>query len=89
LLDDQLGDPVTASNAHGAPTVGVDQAHLDLAAIAGIDGARGVHDADAVLRCQSRSRVDERRVAGWQCDGDAGSHQAPLARLKLEAFPAV
>jgi hypothetical protein len=87
-LDDQLSDPVATSNAHRLSLVGVDQADLDLAAIALIHGARSVHNADAVPSGQSGARVHEGRVAGRQRDGHTGSDQPPLSWPELEIFSA-
>ena len=82
-LDDQLGDPVAAPEHHGLARVEVDHAHLDLAAIAGVDRAGRVDQADPVPDRQPGARVDERGVAVRQRDGDAGGQQRALARRQL------
>ena len=85
-LDDQLSDSVTPGNAHRVAAVGVDQANLDLTAIAGVHGAGRIHDADAVPGGESGPRVHEARVAGRQRDGDTSAHQPAFSRLELEAL---
>ena len=61
-LDDQLGDPVAAAQLDRLARVVVDQHHLDLAAVAGVDGARGVHDRQPVPGGQAGARVHQRDV---------------------------
>jgi hypothetical protein len=87
-LDDKLSDPVATGNAHRMGAVSVDQTNLDLTAVAGVYGAWGVNDTDAVLRSQPGARVYESRVAGRQRDGNASPHQATFAGLELETFSA-
>ena len=60
----------------------VDEQHLDLAAVAGVDRAGRVDHPDAELVRQSRARVHERRVPGRQRDRHPGRHHRPLARLQ-------
>ncbi len=60
----------------------VDQQHLDLAAVARVDGARGVDDREPVPGRQPRARVHQRDVARRERERDPGRHQgtAPPAR---------
>jgi hypothetical protein len=68
--------------------VGVDQANLDLTAIARVHCAWRVHDADAVPSGEPGPRVYEAREASWQRDGDACAHQPAFSRFELEALRA-
>ena len=87
-LNDQLSDPVATGNAYRLAAVGVDQANLDLTAIAGVHSAWRIHDADAVPGGEPGPWVHEAREACRQRDGDAGPHQPAFSRLKLEALRA-
>ena len=79
-LDHQLGDPVAAAQLDRLDRVVVDQHHLDLAAVARVDGAGGVDDREAVARRQPGARVDQRDEAVGQRERDPGRHQRPLPR---------
>ena len=70
----------------GGRGVGVDQADQDLAPVAGVDRAGGVHDADAVPGGEPGTRVHEARVALGQRDGHPGAHQPSLPRLEHEVL---
>lgn len=59
--------------------IGVEQRHFDLTAIAGINGARRVHDRDAMLERQATAWHDETDVPVWQRYCNAGSHGGALA----------
>jgi hypothetical protein len=52
-LNDQLSDSVASGDAYRVAAVSVDQANLDLTAIAGVNSPWRVHDADAVSGSQS------------------------------------
>ena len=79
-LEDQLGDPVAAAQLDRLGEVVVDQQHLHLAAVAGVDGAGGVHDRQPVPGGQPRARVHQRDVPLGHRDRDPGRHQRPLPR---------
>ena len=57
----------------------VDQQHLDLAAVAGVDGAGGVHDGQPVPGGEPRAGMDQRDVPLGERERDPGRHQGPLA----------
>jgi len=61
--EDELGDAVTGVGVEGLAAVGVEQQDPDLAAVARVDEPRRVDQRDAVLRCRSGARQDERGVA--------------------------
>ena len=83
LLDDQLGDPVAAGQVDRLPRVEVDQQHLDLAAVAGVDGPGRVDDRHPEPGGEPGARVHQGDVPVRQRDRDAGRHQRPLPRLEV------
>ena len=88
-LHQQLGDPVAAVHHNGLDRVEVDQRNLDLAAIAGVDGARAVDDRKSYPRSQSGARVDQADHPERNGNRDARAHQSTLARAQLDVFRAV
>ena len=50
----------------------IDQKHLDLAAIVGVDRARRVEDGDAMLAGEAGARPHLALIAVRERDGDAG-----------------
>src|SRR5206468_149527 len=68
-LDDQLGDPVAAAEPDRLARVVVDQADLDLAAVAGVDRAGGVDHAQAGPGRQTGAGVHEGGEPVGQRDG--------------------
>ena len=87
-LHQQLGDPVAAVHHDRLDRVEVDQCNLDLAAIAGVDGARAVDDRKPYPRSQSRPRVHQAHHSERNGDRDARSHQSALPRIELDVFRA-
>jgi hypothetical protein len=81
-LDHQLRDPVAPLELDRQPRVVVDQQHLDLAAVARVDGARGVHDRQAVPGGEPGPGVHQGDVPLRQRDRDPGRHQRPLPRFE-------
>lgn len=88
-LDQQLGDPVAAAHHDRRGRVEVDQRHLDLAAIAGVDGARTVDDRKPHSRSQSGPRMHQADHPVRDRDGDTGAHQGPLPGIEGDVFGAV
>ncbi len=83
-LNEQLGDPVAAADGDGGVQIVVDQTHLDLTAIAGVDGARSVDDRQTRPSSQTRPRVDQSDGADRECDGYPGPDQGSASRFELE-----
>jgi hypothetical protein len=76
-----LRDAVAGRDLERGLAVGVQQQHLQLAAIAGVDQARRVDERDAVFGGESGARQHEPRVAQRQLDGDArADRRAPSRR---------
>lgn len=82
-LNHQLRDAVSPAKPHPFTRVVVDQTHLDLAPVAGVHGARGVDDAQAVAGGQTRTRVDEGHEALGKRDGHPGADGDPLTGSKI------
>ena len=71
-----IRSPRRTANGGG---IGVEQDHLDLAAVGGVDQAGRVGEADAVPQRDPAAREHEAGVAGWDRDRDAGRHERPPA----------
>ena len=78
-LHDELRDPVPAADHDGLVPVVVDQGDLDLAAVAGVDGAGGVDDGQPVAGGEPGAGVQEAGVPGGDGDGDPGGDEGPFA----------
>ena len=85
-LDHELRDPVAAPERDRVNRIGVQQDHLDLATVSGVDRARRVDDRDPVPDGQPGARVHERRVPRGQRDRDAGADQRSLARRQVHVL---
>ena len=72
FLNDELSNTVAASDGVVGVRVGVDQDDLDFPAVGGVDEARAVDDADAVLERHAAPREDEAPVSHRNGDRDAG-----------------
>src|SRR5206468_8675439 len=59
-LEHQLRDPFAPLQVQRVARVVVDDDHLDLAAVTGIDGARRVHEPEAGARGEAGARMHER-----------------------------
>src|SRR5215470_9748528 len=80
LLDDELGNPVPSPEPDRLSAVGVEQGHLDLATVPGIDRAWRIDNGDPVPGSEPGAGVDEGRVPVRQGDRDPGGHYRPLPR---------
>lgn len=78
-LHDELGDALTAGDLERLGRVVVDQAHLQLTAVAGVDQPRGVQDGDPVLERKTAPRLDQACVALRKRDRDACGDEGPTA----------
>ncbi len=78
-LHDELGDAFTAGDLERLSRIVVDQAHLQLTAVAGVDQPRGVQDGDPVLERKTAPRLDQACVALRKRDRDAGGDEGPTA----------
>ena len=76
-LHDELGDAFTAGDLERLGRIMVDQAHLQLTAVAGVDQPRGVQDGDPVLERKTAPRLDQACVALRKRDRDAGGDEGP------------
>jgi len=76
-LHDELGDAFTAGDLERLGRIVVDQAHLQLTAVAGVDQPRGVQDGDPVLERKTAPRLDQACVALRKRDRDAGGDEGP------------
>ena len=81
---DELRDAIARLERVRRALVGIEQDHLDLAAVSGVEGARGVDDREAVLRGESAARDDEPDVAVGKGDGGAGADEGALARPQFD-----
>src|SRR6266550_6425360 len=68
LLDDQLGDPVTALETDRVVAIGVEQGDPDLATVPCVHRARRVDKGDTVPRGEPRPWMDEGGIAVGQGD---------------------
>src|SRR5262249_10810080 len=84
-LHHELSDALAPREVDGLAAV-VDQEHLELAAIAGVDEARCVEHGDALLHGEARARQHEPGVARRDGDGEPRRHETSLARLEARAF---
>jgi len=81
-LNDQLGDPIAASELDRLLEVGVEQADLNLAAVAGIDGARSVDQGHSVPGGKSGPGMDKGCETLRQRDGNPGPNQPSPRRAR-------
>ena len=79
LLHHELRDALAALDVVVAVGVGVEQHHLDLAAVRGVDEAGRVHDADAVLQREAAAGHDEAGPSRRDRDRDTGRDQCSSA----------
>jgi hypothetical protein len=83
-LDHQLSDAVAAMQPQPLPRVVIDNDDLDLPTVSRVDGARGIHQADAKAGRQPGPRVDERGESLGQGHRDPGRQHGPFARADLD-----
>jgi len=81
-----LGDPISNSYRIGVRTVRIQESNPNFSAIPGVDGARAVHNGDAVPRGKPAARNDEPHIAIREGDGNPGPHGGALAWAKLNRF---
>ena len=79
-LHDQLRDAIAALEDDRSVQIVVDQTHLDLPAVAGVDGARGVDHRQSRFRGQARTWVYQADGPQRQSERDTGPHQDAFAR---------
>jgi len=77
--DDELGDAVSGLDDEGRAAE-VQENDFDLAAIGGVDGARGIGDGDGVLIGEAGAWADLSFVAGGEFDGEACCDGVGLSR---------
>ena len=78
-LHDELGNALTTGDLERFGWVVVDQAHLQLTPVTGVDQARGVQDGDPVLERKTAPRLDQACVALRKRDRDAGGDEGTTA----------
>ena len=78
-LNDELCDALTAHDAKGVLGIGVDEQHLELAAIAGVDETRRVEARDPVLQGEPAAWLHEAGIPDGYCNGGAGGHERSSA----------
>lgn len=88
-LHQQLGDAVAAVHHDRLGRIQVDQRHLDLAAIARVDGTRAVDDRKSHSRSQSRPGMHQADHAERDGDRDPRSNQGASPRFEFDVFRAI
>ena len=88
-LHQQLGDAVTAVHHDRRGWIKVDQRHLDLPAIARVDGARAVDDRKPRPCGQPRARVHQSDHPVRDGDRHTCPHQGTMPRCQRDVFCAV
>ena len=83
-LNQQLCDPISSVHDNRFLRVEVDQRHLDLTAVAGIDRARAVHDRKPNAGSQTRARVYQPHHPVRDGDRDTGRHERTLTRREFD-----
>lgn len=78
-LHQELGNAVTTPYRNWLLGVEIDQRHLDLSTVPGIDRPGTVHDRQADAAGQTRTRMDQSDHSVRNGDGDPGRHQGPVA----------
>jgi hypothetical protein len=87
-LDDELGDPVTAAKLDRCCAIGVDDDHLDLTSIAGVDGAGSVDQGQPVAESQAGSRMDKSGIPRRERHRNAGPDAGSFAWRELDILGA-
>lgn len=83
-LNQKLCDPISAVHDDGFGRVEVDQRHLDLAAISGVDGAGAVHDRKSHAGSQTRTRMNQPHHPVRDGDGNTGRHECALTGRQFD-----
>lgn len=78
-LDHELCDPLPSLDHESLGGVGVDQQHLQLAAIVGIDQSRGVQAGHSVLEGKPAARLHEPGITAGYRNRDTGRDQGTTA----------
>jgi hypothetical protein len=84
--DDELGDTLTALDRDRIVAV-VDQDDLQFAAIARVQNAGSVDDADTITSGETAPRGDKTHVALGQGHGDSRRHERTLSGTEHEVIP--
>ena len=84
--DNELGNAVTDGDRIRLGTVCIQKGHSDLAAIARVDGARGVDDSDAVLHGKTAARHDKGNESVRESDRNTGADGHALSRRELDGI---
>ena len=74
----QLRDPVARGDPVLGLTIGVQQQHADLAAVAGVDQPGRVHQGNSVPSCQPRTRQHEAGVTVRDLERNPGADRGSL-----------
>jgi len=82
LLDHKLRNPVAPPELDRLLGIGVQQNHLDLATVPGIDGAWRIDDGHAAAGGKAGARMHEPGVPIRQRNAHAGTDHGPFSRLK-------
>jgi hypothetical protein len=82
LLDHKLRNPVAPPELDRLLGIGVQQNHLDLATVPGIDGAWRIDDGHAAAGSQAGARMHEPGVPIRQCNAHAGADHCPFPWLE-------
>jgi hypothetical protein len=80
-LDDKLGDPVAAAQFDRMMAIVIDRYHLDLTAIARIDGAWSIDDTETGMSRKARARMYESGVPIRNRHRDPGRQYSSFTRL--------
>src|SRR5881628_3020488 len=80
--EDKLRDPVAPPHDVGARPE-IDEQHLDLPAVVGVDRPRGVRHPDRVARGEAASRADLSLVSRRDLETDSGRDREDLPRRDL------
>ncbi len=83
--DHKLGDAVASANHKRFPAE-VEQDDMDLSAVVGVDGARGVEKPDPVAHRQPAARPDLPFIPLGKGDPDAGGDSGKPARGEGKGF---
>jgi hypothetical protein len=76
-LDHELRDPIAAVHLVRGHGIQVDEQHLELVAVSGVDETGTVQQRHTGTQRQPRSGQHETRVADGDRDGDTGGHERP------------
>src|SRR5262249_6459225 len=81
LAHDELSYPIAAVQGDGGARK-IDQNHLQLTAVVGVDRPRRIEAGDPLLQSKAGARADLRFESRRQLEGPAGRNRATLERLE-------